>query len=163
MNGCTDGDARTLETKGQGEVPRIERVAVPLDVPAVRLGALGPRDLLVLGELPGGALAAWPESITTTVVLTGERRAQDLERHPEVAAYESALLDRLADPVEVHRWERHPYVANVYRRIDDMHYGMAGLAIAVEAPFLNLVLSFRRARRREVERGRRRGLFAWKR
>lgn len=126
-----------------------------------RLGSLGPREVLVVGEFPAGALSAWPEAITRTVVVTGERRAHYLERHPEMAEFEAVLGDLLGDPDEVHRYRGRKQVANVYRRIDNDYYWMVGVAVATVEGLRNSVLSFRRARRKEVERGRGLGLAVW--
>lgn len=135
---------------------------MPPENVADRLRRLGPKDIVIVGQVLDEALAAWPEATGRFVVVTGERRIHYLERHQDVADDEDAIVDLIRDPSEIRRYERDPDVANLYRRIDDAHSWMVAVLIAKESPLLNSVLSFRRARRRAVERGKKRGLVVWK-
>jgi hypothetical protein len=115
----------------------------------------------VVGELPNAALAAWPEAVTRRVVVTGERRVHYLERHPEVAGDEGVLGQLIVDPDEIHRYKGDPRVANLYRRIDGDRWWMAGVLISARGGLQNSILSFRRANRLEIERGRKQGRLLW--
>jgi hypothetical protein len=104
----------------------------------------------------------WTESVTSQVVLTGERRAHYLERHAEMAGLESYLLTTLLQPDEVHRNRYDPRMAIFYKQIDIDHYLRIALWVSNDPTKQNSVFSFRKARTGEVERERKAGRVLWK-
>lgn len=104
----------------------------------------------------------WPVRTTDEMVVTRNRRAHYLERHPEVIDDEPILLRTLLDPDEVHRNAIGLDMAILYRRIDDEHYLRAPVWISHRADRQNSLLSLRRARLIEVEDGKSKGRQVWK-
>ena len=122
--------------------------------------------VLSLGKISPSTYRAisrqWPTSITSRIVLTGERRAHYLARHADMAAFESELMGVLFDPDEVHRNRYDANMAIFYRRIDQEHFLRVAIWVSDDQTKQNSVFSFRKARIGEVENERRNGRRVWR-
>lgn len=125
------------------------------------LQGLGRGDVLVVGEVPEGALSAWRDSTTRRVIVTGERRVHYLESHPDSAPFGSSLRDTLLNPSEVHRNRKDARMAIFYRRASDTHWYRTAVWVAPRNDRLNSVMSYRIARESEIEAGRKAGRLVW--
>ena len=96
------------------------------------------------------------------VVLTGERRRHYLTDHPDIAPYEQMLARVVLNPDQVHRNRKDPRTAIFYKRMDEEHYLRAAIVLQLQAGELkHSVFSFRLAKNKEVEDGRRGGRVIW--
>lgn len=96
------------------------------------------------------------------VILTGERRRHYLTDHPEMAQHENELRHVVLNPDEVHRNRKEPHTAIFYRRVDDNYFLRVAIVLQARASTLkHSVFSFRLAKQKEVERGRRAGRVIW--
>ena len=120
-------------------------------------------EIIRIGFLSHEILASWSERTTREVIITRERRSHYLARHPEVQRHEHLLLSALMDPLEVHRNRLDERIAIFYRELDDAFHVRVPVWISDRTDRQNSVLSFRRARTREVERGRAAGRQVWRR
>lgn len=123
------------------------------------------KEVLSLGEYRGGSADTvrrhWPEAVTNQVVLTGERRAHYLARHPEMSLYERELLSVLFEPDEIHRNAQDPHIGIWYRKTRNGRYLRAVVWVSDREGLQNSVHSLRLADEREVQQGRRRGRVLW--
>jgi hypothetical protein len=124
-----------------------------------------PREFLRLGELRGRPAdtirRCWSDSVTDKVILTGERRAHYLARHPEMEEYERHLPDTLFDPDEIHKNARDPRIGIWFRHLEMDRYLRAVVWISDKEDLRNSVHSFQLADKREVRQGHKRGRLLW--
>jgi hypothetical protein len=98
------------------------------------------------------------------VVLTGERRRHYLTDHPEMAQHEDELRRVILNPDKVHRNRKDLHTAIFYRRLDDDYFLRVAVVLQPKAGELkHSVFSFRLAKQKEVEDGRRAGRVIWSR
>ncbi len=96
------------------------------------------------------------------VILTGERRKHYLTDHPEMAQHENELRHVVLNPDEVHRNRKEPHTAIFYRRVDNNYFLRVAIVLQAKAGTLkHSVFSFRLAKQKEVEGGRRAGRVIW--
>ncbi len=96
------------------------------------------------------------------VILTGERRRHYLTDHPEMAQHENELRHVVLNPDEVHRNRKEPHTAIFYRRVDNTYFLRVAIVLQARAGTLkHSVFSFRLAKQKEVEAGRRAGRVIW--
>ncbi len=97
-----------------------------------------------------------------TVILTLERRLHYLQRHPEMAKWESIFPNVINNPDEVHKNRRNSQIFNFYKRISEKHYLRLTVVIQ-EKPgkFKHSIITARLARIKEVQRGQKKGLKIW--
>lgn len=131
-----------------------------------KIGELTDRKaVLSLGELPTRTYQAfrqqWPSSVTAQVVLTGERRAHYLERHPEMAAFEGKLMETLFAPDEIHRNKRDSQIGIWYRRLNGSQYIRVVVWVSDTPGLQNSIHSFRLADQREIDQGQKQKRLVW--
>ncbi|MBI5652240.1 MAG: hypothetical protein HZC40_17625 [Chloroflexi bacterium] len=98
------------------------------------------------------------------VVLTGERRRHYLTDHPEMIRCERELHRVVLQPDQVHRNRKDPHTAIFYKRFDDDYFLRAAIVLQPKAGELkHSGFSFRLAKEKEVEDGRRAGRVIWNR
>jgi len=118
---------------------------------------------LILGKL----LPEFVKNIVTLtednleVILTWERRQHYLERHYEMFWYENLLIKTVLSPDIVQKNSKDKDVTLFFKRIDEEHYLRATILLntANEKDKKHSVLSYRIARRIEVERGKLREVY----
>lgn len=120
-------------------------------------------EIVRLGHLSADIIAKWTRTTTLEVILTRERRAHYLARHPEILGDEPVLLSALTDPLEVHRNRLDERIAIFYRDVGGGFYLRVPVWISDRTDRQNSVLSLRRARSKEVEAGRAAGRQIWRR
>lgn len=126
----------------------------PTEPEVIILGELDPSLAHALGVDPTGNLE---------IVLTGPQRKHYLDEHREMAEYERTLRDAVLQPDEVHANKSDPQMAIFYAKIDDKHYLRVAVLMAPEAGEIkHSVISYRKARMREVRVGRTSGRLRWK-
>jgi hypothetical protein len=128
-----------------------------------QLRELGQRNVLLIGRLPVDCISSWPNLVTDEVVVTGERRSHYLLRHPGIAIDERRLPRTILDPDCVHANANDPRIAILYQAIDGDHYLRVPIWLSDRNDRQNSVLSLRRARRKEVEKGIAQGRQRWQR
>lgn len=126
-----------------------------------RLQSLGPSDVLPIRSLPDTVLSNWKDAVTSRVVVTGERRAHYLERHPEIRQSEGMLSEVILQPDEVHRNKRDFRIAIFYKRLSADRYLRVALWVSNHDGLQNSVHSFREARLRETLDGQKKGRVVW--
>lgn len=127
-----------------------------------RVQALGPRDVLALGELHDAIVSAWATQTEGNrgIVLTGRQRAHYLTSHPEMIELERHVRDAVLRPDEVHRNRADPTVALFYRRLNATHFVRVAVRMQATANWRkHSILSYRVARQTEVVANR--GRLAW--
>jgi hypothetical protein len=140
---------------------RIER-RQDLDEHLRRVQALGPRDVLPLGQLKGSIVAAWGGQAdgNLDIVLTGRQRQHYLGRHPDVADLERDIRAAVLRPDEVHRNKSDRDVLLFYRRLDAGHFVRVAVRMQASAGWRkHSIMSYRIARQDEVDRNQAR--LAW--
>jgi hypothetical protein len=103
----------------------------------------------------------WTESVTSQVVLTGERRAHYLERHAEMRGLERELLATIFEPDEIHRNKRDSQIGIWYRRLNSSQYTRVVIWVSDKPGLQNSIHSFRLADEREVTMGRKQERLLW--
>jgi len=97
------------------------------------------------------------------LVLMGERRKHYLAEHREMAQHERELRDVVLNPDEVHRNRKDPSTAIFYRHLGADHYLRVAVVLQRRAGELkHSVFSFRLAKQKEVDEGRRTGRIIWR-
>ncbi len=133
---------------------------------ARQIVSLGERQVLSLGDIPADITRHWASSTgNQEVVLTGNRRIHYLQRHPEMAEYESLLSDVVLRPSEVHKNRYDDAMAIFYYRLRDLegHYLRATVLMQKEASRLrHSIISFRLAKSDEIARATRQGRRVWR-
>jgi SPP1 gp7 family putative phage head morphogenesis protein len=129
-----------------------------------QVGGLGVDDVLPVGDVSTDIVRKWTDDVegNAEVVLTGKQRAHYLEQHPEMARYEDLIETVVLAPDEIHRNKNDRDMAIFYRRLNDEFYLRAAILIEPTPGVIkHSILSFRLARKREVENGRKR--LVWQR
>jgi hypothetical protein len=127
-----------------------------------RLRSLEPSNVLRIGNIAAGAIDFWSLRTTDEVIITGERRLHYLARHPEVLDDELLLLRALLNPEEIHTNAFDTQLAIIYHRVNEYYALRIPVWISNREDRQNSVLSMRRARYSEVERGRTLGRAVWR-
>ena len=118
--------------------------------------------VIVLGSLREEIVRLWTDQVAENlqIVLTTRRRTHFLERHPDVARWETRLANAVQDPDEVHRNQASASTAIFYKRVDAMHYLRVVVAMQPRGGRLkHSVITCRLARRAELEKGRERRVW----
>lgn len=114
-----------------------------------------------IGSTIEEALTHWSDRSTLRVIVTRERRRHYLERHPEAVIDEATMIEVLLNPYEVHINKQDRRIAIFYAQLPDGFFLRIPVWISDRSDRQNSVLSLRRARAREVEKGRREGRQVW--
>lgn len=122
--------------------------------------------VLVLGRLRLEYVAAMVNlgRHNVEVVLTGERRGHYLTQHPEMAKYEDQLASVVLNPDQVHRNRKERHTAIFYKALDKKYFLRVAVVLQARAGEMkHSVFSFRLAKQRGVEAGKRAGRVVWQR
>ena len=134
----------------------------PLDDLLKQLRSMDEFQILRVGTISSVAIAYWDVRVTDEVIITGERRRHYLTRHPEILNDESTLLRALVDPPEIHTNALDQRIAIIYQEINEQYALRIPVWISDREDRQNSVLSVRRAKLLEIERGRLQGRMVWR-
>ncbi len=120
-----------------------------------------------LGHLNEEIVALWAVTIigNLEIVLTTPQRLHFIEKHPDIASFESWLSLVVVDPDEVHKDKFDPEVAIFYRSIERngkiKYYHVAVAMQIYPNAKKHSVLSFRFTQFREIRKGRNEERKVW--
>lgn len=103
----------------------------------------------------------WPSSVTGIVVLTGERRAHYLLRHPESTFLENHLIRLVRFPDEVYLNRHDLSMAIFYLYFEESYWLRAAIWVSEDVSKQNSIFSLRYAKEDELARDRAQRRLVW--
>jgi hypothetical protein len=149
------------ESGSSGEEPKQRFNILDLDVLARAMTALKPNQVLDLGPLPEGITNSWDALVSDRVVVTGERYAHIIDRHPEVAGQERRILEAALNPDEIHMNVDDPRIAILYKGGVGLSLMRLALWLSDDSTLQNSIHSVRYAHRGERRRSDRAERRIW--
>ena len=113
----------------------------------------GKNAVLEIGQMDFDLKQHYPNSLTNTTILTGERKEHILDSHPEMKDHFEILGKMLSGYVDIHRNTVDDQIAIIYLRKDEEFLFRIALWISDKTNFRNSVMSFRIARKSEYLKG----------
>jgi hypothetical protein len=137
----------------------------PIEGILLRFEALEIDGVLEVGSIPVGVHTRWSGLRSDRCIITGERKAHILQRHPEMMSLTVELVQTLLDPDEIHANKEDPTMAIFWRSIQTggIYYLRVAVSLSMTEGLHNSVISAWQVRRQDYERAIRQGRRLWKR